>query len=142
MKVSVGFRPHALFVFKTMPTFAVRGATAADTNTESAILAAARELLTEITRVNRLVPGELVSVFFTMTADLDAAFPTRAAREMGWTHVALLDALEPQVRGDLQRCLRVLIHFNREDGGLVRHVYLGAARTLRPDLDSNKEENS
>ncbi len=118
-----------------MPTFALRGAITADANTEEAILAAARELLTELTRVNQLSPAELVSVLFTMTADLDAAFPTRAARQLGWTHVALLDAQEPRVRGDLARCLRVLIHLNRESGGELHPVYLGAARALRPDLN-------
>ncbi len=119
-----------------MPTFALRGATTADANTEQAILAAARELLTELTRMNQLEPQELISVLFTMTADLDAAFPTRAARELGWTQVALLDAQEPPVRGDLARCLRVLIHFNRERNGEIYPVYLGEARALRPDLNS------
>ena len=117
-----------------MPTFALRGAITADANTEAAILAAARELLSELAQANQLDPAELISVLFTMTADLDAAFPTRAARQLGWTQVALLDAQEPRVRGDLARCLRVLIHLQREHGGELYHVYLGAARALRPDL--------
>ncbi len=118
-----------------MSTLAIRGATTAAANTEQAILAAARELLTEIARANQLAPEELVSVLFTVTPDLDAAFPARAARELGWTQVALLDAQAPRVPGDLARCLRVLIHINREGAGSqVHHIYLGAARTLRPDL--------
>ncbi len=118
-----------------MPTLAIRGATTAAANTEQDILAAARELLNEIVHANHLTPDELVSVLFTMTADLDAAFPTRAARELGWTRVALLDAQTPRVAGDLARCLRVLIHVNREGTRPeVRHIYLGAARRLRPDL--------
>ena len=121
-----------------MPTFALRGATTADANTEQAILAAARELLSELVRVNRLATAEMISVLFTMTADLDAAFPTRAARELGWTHVALLDAQESRVRGDLPRCLRVLIHLNRENGENLHPVYLGAARSLRPDLQNSE----
>ena len=115
---------------------ALRGATTATANTEEAILAAARELLSELTRANRLQPDELVSILFTMTADLNAVFPTRAARELGWTRVALLDARPPEVRGDLEHCIRVLIHLNRENGGAARHVYLGAARALRPDLNA------
>ncbi len=118
-----------------MTTFAIRGATTAAANTEQDILDAARELLTEIVRANQLAPSELISALFTLTADLDAAFPSRAARELGWTGAALLDAQQPKVRGDLPRCIRVLIHFNRAAAAQdVRHIYLGAARSLRPDL--------
>ncbi len=118
-----------------MPTFALRGATQAAANTDQAILAATRELLTELVRVNRLAPEDLVSAFFTVTPDLDAAFPARAARQLGWTHVALLDAQAPHVSGDLARCIRVLIHLNRDSATTeLYHIYLGAARQLRPDL--------
>jgi chorismate mutase len=76
-------------------------------------------------------------VLFTLTPDLDAAYPSRAAREMGWTEVALLDAQQPRVQGDLARCIRVLIHCNLErERNELEHVYLGAARVLRPDLAS------
>ena len=118
-----------------MPTLAIRGAITADANTEDAILAAARQLLVEIASSNHLVPEEVISVLFTITPDLDAAFPTRAARELGWTQVPLLDAQQPRVRGDLARCIRVLLHFQRQRApDSVHHVYLGAARALRPDL--------
>jgi chorismate mutase len=120
-----------------MRTLAIRGAISADANTEDAILTAAHELLREIASANYLLPEEVISVLFTMTTDLDAAFPTRAARELGWTQVPLLDAQQPRVRGDLARCIRVLIHFQRERGpDPVHHIYLRAARTLRPDLSS------
>lgn len=120
-----------------MPTLAIRGAVTADANTEDAILAAARELLTQIASANQLVPEELISVLFTITPDLDAAFPTRAARELGWTQVPLLDAQQPRVRGDLARCIRVLLHFQREVApDSVHHIYLRAARVLRPDLST------
>ncbi len=118
-----------------MSTFALRGAITAADNTDSAILDATRQLLEELVRRNRLSPSEIVSAVFTMTADLDAAFPARAARDLGWTEVALLDAQQPRVQGDLPRCIRVLIHFNREQSGSLRHVYLGPARVLRPDVE-------
>ena len=94
------------------------------------------ELLEAIVRANTLRLDDIISVIFTLTPDLDAAYPTRAAREMGWTHVALLDAQQPRVAGDLQRCLRVLIHCNSETSPqAIRHIYLGDAKKLRPDLD-------
>lgn len=119
-----------------MPTRAIRGATVAAENSESAILAAARELLQEIVRANDLNAENLISVIFTMTPDLNAAYPTRAAREMGWTHVALLDAQQPGVEGDLARCMRVLIHCESARGVQeLKHIYLHAAKRLRPDLN-------
>lgn len=118
-----------------MPTRAIRGATVAADNSSQAIYDAARELLAEIARGNELDRDNVISILFTMTPDLDAAFPTRAAREMGWTHVALLDAQQPRVPGDLARCLRVLIHCETDKrADEIRHVYLGEARRLRPDL--------
>ncbi|MGB8648337.1 MAG: chorismate mutase [Anaerolineae bacterium] len=118
-----------------MPTLAIRGATTAPENTAHAVLAATRTLLTEIVRANSLCPDELVMVYFTVTPDLTAAFPSRAARELGWTRVALLDAQAPAIQGDLERCIRVLILLNREAAkNSIHPIYLEAARALRPDL--------
>ncbi len=117
-----------------MPTYALRGATTAAENTAPAILAATRELLSELARANDLAPADIMSALFTVTPDLNAACPARAARELGWTEVALLDAQAPAVPGDLPRCIRVLIHFNHERAEPARPVYLGAARALRADL--------
>jgi chorismate mutase len=39
------------------------------------------------------------------------------------------------VPGSLARCIRVLLHWNTEQPQeSVRHVFLGEAATLRPDL--------
>jgi chorismate mutase len=56
---------------------------------------------------------------------------------MGWTQVALLDARQPDVRGDLPCCLRVLIHCETErTASELRHIYLHEAKRLRPDLSA------
>ena len=73
-----------------MPTLAIRGATTARENTIEGVLTATRDLLTEIVRANAVSAAEVVSVLFTITPDIDAAFPSRAVRELGWTRVALL----------------------------------------------------
>lgn len=114
----------------------LRGATTASENSAEAILDATRELLTGLIATNQLDANDIASAIFTLTPDLDAAFPARAARELGWSQVALLDMAAPRVPGDIARCIRVLIHWNTER--LARelvHVYLRDARTLRPDLD-------
>jgi chorismate mutase len=77
---------------------------------------------------------DVASATFTTTPDLTAAFPARAAREMGWQDVALLDVQEILVPGSLERCIRVLIHWNTERSAAeIRHVYLKEAQALRPD---------
>ena len=120
-----------------MPCRGIRGATTAGANTAEAILAATGELLARMVEANGLAAEELASAFFTVTADLDAAFPAQAARQLGWHQVPLLDALEIPVPGSLPRCVRVLLHWNTgKSQAEVRHVYLRGAAGLRPDLDA------
>ncbi|MCX7680703.1 MAG: chorismate mutase [Anaerolineae bacterium] len=114
---------------------AIRGAITVKTNDEQAILTATRELLAAIIAANELVLEDVVSVLFSVTPDLDAVNPARAAREMGWNHTPLLSVQEMAVANSLPRCIRVLIHWNTDrPPEQVRHVYLGEARVLRPDL--------
>ena len=117
----------------------IRGAITVETNTENAILSATRTLLEQIVAANELIIGDIASVTFTATADLDAVYPAVAAREMGWTHTPLLCMQELAIRGSLPRCIRVLIHWNTERApDEIHHVYLGEARKLRPDLVNGK----
>ncbi|MFN8471670.1 MAG: chorismate mutase [Anaerolineae bacterium] len=112
----------------------VRGATVAEENTREAILDATRELLFRLTLANDLRPDDIASVIFSVTPDLTAEFPAVAARQLGWTDVALLDTVELDVPGALPRCIRILIHWNttRTPQEIV-HVYLREAERLRPD---------
>ena len=113
----------------------IRGAISVESNTAEAILGATRELLERIVAANKLRAEDIASVIFTATPDLNAAYPARAAREMGWANVPLLCMQEMAVVGSLPCCIRVLVHWNTDLlGGQVHHVYLGEARTLRPDL--------
>lgn len=113
----------------------VRGATTVDSNAAEEIRAATRELLLAMLKCNDLREQDMISIVFTATPDLDAAFPAAAARELGWHFVPLLDAVEINAVGALARCVRVLMHVytDREAHG-VQHVYLRGARVLRPDL--------
>jgi chorismate mutase len=113
----------------------VRGATTVERDDVESILTATKELLTEILQRNAATKDDVVSVFFTVTSDLHAEFPARAARELGWDDVAMLCGVEMDVPNALPRCIRVLLHMTlpgeRSD---VRHVYLREAEKLRPDL--------
>ena len=112
----------------------VRGATTADENTREAILAATRELVSQLIEANGIEPEDVASVIFTTTADLNADYPAVAARTLGWSDVALLCAHEINVPESVPLCIRVLIHWNtavRADE--IQHVYLKGAVKLRPD---------
>ena len=114
---------------------AIRGAISVEENDPRQIAAATRELLGEIVERNLLETDEVVSVLFTLTPDLTAAFPALAAREMGWIDVPLLCAAEIAVPDSLPLCLRTLVHVElRAPRRLDTHVYLRKAVVLRPDL--------
>ena len=114
----------------------VRGATTASEDTAEAILAATRGLLLAMLQANpELRAEDIASAFFTVTDDLRAAFPAQAARQLGWTETPLLCAQEIPAPGSPERCIRVLLLWNtRLRQKQVRHVYLGEAAKLRPDL--------
>jgi chorismate mutase len=114
----------------------IRGATTADSNRLESIMEATQELLSSIQAENNsLFPEDIASIFFTVTEDLDAGYPAIAAREMGWVAVPLLCAREIPVPGSIKLCIRVLIHWNTDLAQSdIKHVYLKAATSLRPDL--------
>ena len=123
-----------------MGCYGVRGAIDVPSNQAEEILNATRALLEQMTAENAIRVEAIASVIFSATADLDAVAPAKAARELGWTQTPLFCVQEMTVRGALPRCIRVLMHVNgdRTTGG-VRHVYLGAARSLRPDWSEEAE---
>jgi chorismate mutase len=114
----------------------VRGATVAEKDDPENILSATRKLINAILTENPgMVLEDIASVFFTATDDLSSVYPAKAAREMGWNQVPLISAREIPVPGGLAGCIRVLIHWNTDTPqSEIRHVYLGAAASLRRDL--------
>ncbi|GIQ61759.1 chorismate mutase AroH [Paenibacillus cisolokensis] len=114
----------------------IRGAITVEANEERPILDATAELVERIVAENGISPEDIGCVFITVTDDLDSAFPARAIRQMaGWELVPLMCALEVPVKGSLEKCIRLMVLVNtdkRQDQ--IRHVYLGGARALRPDL--------
>lgn len=114
---------------------AIRGAITVEANEENEILDMTYELLQIMTEKNGISKEDIISVIFSVTADLDAAFPAVAARRLGWTEIALMSTYEINVPGSLQKCIRVLMHINTEkSNGELKYIYLKDARKLRPDL--------
>jgi len=113
----------------------IRGATTVDANTKEEILQATHELLSALIEANDIRSDDVASVFFSTTSDLNAEFPAVAARQMGWSNVALMCGHEMNVPGSLPMCLRITMHVNMaKPQDQVQFVYLRGARALRPDL--------
>jgi chorismate mutase len=111
----------------------IRGAISVSANNKKNIIAAAKELLTEMTQANKIEIKDIAAIFFTTTPDLNAEFPAAATRELEWpSNLALLCGHEMSVPTALPHCLRVLMLVNTEKGpGEIIHVYLGEAKKLR-----------
>ena len=120
-------------------TRGIRGATTVEENTCDAINKASIELLNILIAQNNINKDDIVSTIFTLTHDLDAAFPAKTARiEFGWDDVPMLCTQEIPVPGSLTMCIRILITINTTlTNDQIKHVYLNRAKQLRPDIAGN-----
>ena len=110
----------------------IRGATTADANTDEAIYSATRDMLQELINLNDINQEQVAAVYFTVTSDLDAAFPAAAARQLGWNNVALMCSTEIPVPDSMGRCIRVMILYNTETSQEdIVNVYLKGTDVLR-----------
>ena len=117
-------------------TRAIRGAISVNDNTPESLEKATIELISEILEKNSIDKEDIISVIFTLTSDLDAAFPAKFARlQLGWDDIAMICTYEIPVPGSLPKCMRVLMHINSKlEKSRIKHVYMGKAANLRPDL--------
>ncbi len=123
-----------------MTTRGIRGATTTDGNDANCIYEATSELLVAMQQANDFNVDDLAAALFTVTPDLTAAFPARAARMLGWTTVPLMDSCEIPVEESLAHCIRVLLLWNTDKAqSEIKHSYLKEASKLRPDLKEVKE---
>lgn len=115
----------------------VRGATTVDSDSRDAILLGTGEMLWFLIERNGIEPDDLASAIFTTTPDLIAEYPALAARKLGWKDVALLCSHEMAVPQGVERCIRVLLHWNTEKSpAQIQHVYIRGAKNLRPDQEA------
>jgi chorismate mutase len=118
----------------------IRGAITVEANDAKLIAGATMEMVTNVITKNEINPADICSVLITVTNDLDDAFPAQTIRQLpGWELVPLMCALEVPVKGSLERCIRLMVLVNTDKTQEeIRHVYLGGAKVLRPDLSNSK----
>lgn len=115
-----------------MVTKGIRGAITVDENSVDAIKDATLELLRELVKQNNIDISKISHVIFTLTDDLNAAFPAKFARiDMGWKETAMMCFHELDVPNSLSKCLRVLIVLNCNEKFTPKFVYLKGASNLR-----------
>ncbi len=113
----------------------IRGAITVNSNTKEEIVEITKELLISLQKENNFKIEDIVSILFSVTSDLNAAFPAQAARELGWKQVPLFDMQEIEIPGSLQKCIRILIQINCQKSlQEIKHCYLRGAKILRKDL--------
>lgn len=113
----------------------LRGASTCSENTVEEITAVTQELLLAMLERNAIDHDDVISVLFTTTPDLVAAFPATAARGIGFGDVPLLCASEINVPGAMPMVVRVLMHaYTTKERHEVRNVYLRDAHSLRDDV--------
>lgn len=113
----------------------VRGAVQVSRNDPSAILQAAEDVMRSLIEANAIRLESVAAVFFTVTRDLDAAFPAAVRSRIGWDLVPFLCGMEISVPESMERVIRVLILFETGAGQAeLSHQYLGVTSALRPDL--------
>lgn len=115
-----------------MATKGIRGAITVASNTPEAVKEATIELLSEMIKENNISTDKISHVIFTLTDDLNAAFPAKYARlNCGFENVAMMCFHELDVPESLKMCLRILIVLNCDDNFIPKFVYLKGAANLR-----------
>lgn len=119
---------------------AFRGAITVEENTEREILEKTGLLYDEIVKQNELDSDDFVCIFFSLTPELDKVFPARAVREKGISDVPLMCFAEIPVEGALKNCVRIMILSESTKSRVeVKHIYMGGAKVLRPDIAGEEE---
>ncbi|MFC6332280.1 chorismate mutase [Paenibacillus septentrionalis] len=114
----------------------IRAAATVDANDAAQIKEVTLAMIQQLIQENDIQPEDVACVYITVTNDLDQAFPAQPIRQLpGWDLVPLMCALEVPVKGSLEKCVRLMVLVNTEKAqNEIKHVYLGGAKVLRPDL--------
>ncbi len=114
----------------------VRGAITIENNTKEDIKDATVELLEKMLFENNIELKDIAFAIFTLTADIDAAFPAKYAREvMGFNTVPMMCYNEADIKDSLKKCIRILLSINTtKSQDEIKHIYLKGAKVLRQDL--------
>ena len=120
-----------------MRLFGIRGATGAE-NTKESVIQNVGQMFSQLAEENHLKSEDIVSIQFTITADLNQMNPAAALRRgnpsIDVSRVPLFCSQEPEIEGSPEKMIRVLITTYLEDDAKVVPVYINGGEKLRPDF--------
>lgn len=112
---------------------ALRGAICSSNDKET-ISQRVTELFDGLLESNGLAEKDLVSLFFSVTPDLDAQNPAAALRKSGRAgELAMMVFQEALIQNGPSGVIRVLLHCRIDGKRPLKHIYLKGAEILRPD---------
>jgi chorismate mutase len=118
-----------------MAVRAIRGAIQLERDERNHLLQSTAELVTKVLHANELSTADLISIWFSATADVTSEFPALAARELGLGDVPLMCSVEMDVDGAMPRVIRLMMHVeSTRPRSEIQHIYLRGATALRSDL--------
>jgi len=113
--------------------YALRGATQTRNEVQD-MITQVTSLYDALLAANALAEEDIVSLVFSVTADLTAINPAAALRRGGRAaDLALFAVAEPQADGALDHVVRILLHCYLGPKRSPQHVYRNGAEVLRPD---------
>ena len=114
---------------------AIRGASCS-ANEKAEITQKTVYLYDKLLTANGLAETDIVSLFFSLTADLDAVNPASALRRSGRAgEIAMMVLQEAAVQCSMPGTIRMLIHVYLPKEKPVQHVYTHGAEKLRPEWE-------
>ena len=112
---------------------AIRGAVCC-TNEKTEIIQKTIELYDKLLTANCITEEDILSLFFSVTADINAINPASALRQSGRAvDAAMMVFQEAAVLDSMPGTIRILIHAHMAAKKIVQHVYIHGAEVLRPD---------
>ena len=114
----------------------IRGAITVKENSIKEIKDSTIKLLNDVFMQNDIDKEKIINIIFTVTDDLDDLNPATVAREeFKINSIPMLCVQEMKIKGSLPKCIRVMLQvYSNLKKEQVKHIYLGEAVNLRPDL--------
>lgn len=118
--------------FRAVEVVAIRGAVQVEADTPKKIAEGSLLVFNKILEENKLLQTDLISLFFTITPDLESELPPLALYEAG-VDIPALCASEHKTLHMIPRVIRIMVHANwKIENRRPINIYLPGTTQSRP----------